>query len=233
VRSVVLVLLFLDTLMTGSLGALSGLALGIAAALVVGVASKRGPAPAVALLLAIAMGVSSGVLIAERYQIMTAAHKSHNSLLKNSLGREAQSSGERRNLTIETTELAGSTPLFGRGPSSTESVLRAEQAPYVKQAHDDWIAAYIERGVLGVLALLLLVAAIAHYAWRAMRARAPDGAAERGLPAPQYLIGGLALVLVFSFTHEVLHDRVAWTLFGLLAGIQLVTQVQLPNLRRG
>jgi hypothetical protein len=39
-----------------------------------------------------------------------------------------------------------------------------------------------------------------------------------GLPAPAYLVGGLALVFAFSFAHEVLHDRVAWTLLALLAG---------------
>ena len=41
------------------------------------------------------------------------------------------------------------------------------------------------------------------------------------MPAPEFLVGALATLAVYSFTHQVLHDRNAWTLLGLLAAFSL------------
>jgi len=41
------------------------------------------------------------------------------------------------------------------------------------------------------------------------------------LPAPEFIVGALATLAVYSFTHQVLHDRNAWTLLGLLAAFSL------------
>jgi O-antigen ligase len=97
----------------------------------------------------------------------------------------------------------------------------AQQAPYPKEAHDDWVAAVIERGALGGLGLLLLVGEIlirASRAWDPLRLLL---GLRMVMPAPAYLVGALGCVLVFSFTHEVLHDRTAWTLFAFVAAVAL------------
>jgi hypothetical protein len=41
------------------------------------------------------------------------------------------------------------------------------------------------------------------------------------VPAPWFLIGTVPILLVFSLTHEALHDRTVWTLLGLLAALHL------------
>jgi O-antigen ligase len=104
---------------------------------------------------------------------------------------------------------------------ATKSVLRAELAPYPKEAHDDWTAALVERGVLGVAGLLLLAGEIVLRASRVGSPRRLGPGLAAALPAPGYLIGALATLAIYSFTHEILHDRTAWTLLGVLAAFSL------------
>jgi hypothetical protein len=153
--------------------------------------------------------------------LVEAAHGSHHVLVRNSIGRGAQSSSERAVLAEQTFHLWRTSGLIGRGPVSTEQTLRDEQAPYPKEAHNDWVAALVERGVAGFIGFLLLVAAIVAHAsamWDPHRL-APQFAAV--LAAPAYIAGALVTLLVFSLTHEVLHDRTMWTLLGLLAAFEL------------
>ena len=217
-RLTALTFLLLDTVLTGSLGALSGLLAGLAVGVVLGVLARRGPAPAVALVLAFALGTASVALYAQRYRLVDAAHRSSITVLKNSFGREAQSSGERRQLTAETLGLVTTrTNPLGSGPNTTEQLLRDEQAPYPKQAHNDWIAAYVERGSLGLLAVVALAFEVGR---RALAIRDSSDLSEAyapALPAVHYLMGGVVTLVVFSLSHEVLHDRTAWTLLGLIA----------------
>ena len=152
---------------------------------------------------------------------MTAAHDSSNALVRNSIGRGNQSCSERQTLSEETLHLWRTSGALGLGPGATKDVLMAQQAPYPKEAHDDWVAAVIERGVLGGLGLLLLVGEIlirASRAWDPLRLLL---GLRMVMPAPAYLVGALGCVLVFSFTHEVLHDRTAWTLFAFVAAVAL------------
>ena len=65
--------------------------------------------------------------------------------VKNSVGRGLQSSSEREVLARETASLYLSGGLLGRGPNSTEATLREIQAPYPKEAHNDYVAALVER----------------------------------------------------------------------------------------
>lgn len=220
-RAPAIACLLFATLLTGSLGAISGLMAGLATALVLGVRSKRGPDTAIALSLALLLVAGSLGLFAERHKLVEAAHGSRYVLVRNSIGRGAQSSSERAVLAEQTFHLWRTSGLIGRGPVSTEQTLRDEQAPYPKEAHNDWVAALVERGVAGFIGFLLLVAAIvarASAVWDPHRL-APRFAAV--LPAPAYIAGALVTLLVFSLTHEVLHDRTMWTLLGLLAAFEL------------
>lgn len=220
-RAPAIACLLFGTLLTGSLGAISGLLAGLATALVLGVRARRGPDTAIALSLALLLATGSLALFAERHQLVQAAHESRYVLIRNSLGRGAQSSSERAVLAKQTFHLWRTSGLVGRGPVSTQQTLRDEQAPYPKEAHNDWVAALVERGVAGFIGLLLLVAAIvvrASAIWDPRRL-APQFVAA--LPAPAYVVGALVTLLVFSLTHEVLHDRTMWTLLGVLAAFEL------------
>jgi len=211
--------LLADTVLTGSLGALSGLLAGLATAIMMGVAARRGPAPALALALALGLTAGSATLYVQRYRVIEAAHASGNAVLRNSLGRGLQTSTERQALTRETLGLVTSAGPAGYGPNTTEQLLRTDQAPYPKQAHNDWIAALVERGVLGFAGMALLAFEVVRRTAQVRDATLLTPAHAEAFPAVQYLAGGAVTVAIFSLTHEVLHDRTAWTLLGLIAAL--------------
>jgi len=214
-------LFLVATLYTGSLGAMSGLLLGLAAALALGVRDRRGLPAAIAISAALLLAAASVTLIVQRSNLIAAAHESSNSLIRNSIGRGAQSSSERAALRQETYALWRSSDVIGSGPTSTKNLLLAEQAPYPKEAHNDWLATLVERGILGAVGLTLLVIELAIRAKRVSARTQLDAPLHAVLLRPAHLTGGLVCVLAFSFTHEVLHDRTAWTLFGLIAAVAL------------
>jgi O-antigen ligase len=216
-------LFLVATLYTGSLGAMSGLLLGLAAAISLGIRDRRGLPAAIATTLALLLASASVALTVQRSNVIAAAHESSNSLIRNSIGRGAQSSSERAALRQETYALWRSSDLIGSGPSSTKNLLLAEQAPYPKEAHNDWLATMVERGVLGGLGLLLLVIELAMRAQRVSARTRLDAQLHAVLLRPAHLTGGLVCVLAFSITHEVLHDRTVWTLFGLVAAVAFMS----------
>jgi len=107
------------------------------------------------------------------------------------------------------------------GPGGTKAALQAEQAPYVKEAHDDYLAAVVERGLLGGVALVWLVALVVVRARRIGRRDAlrPEFAAV--LPRPELLGAAAGAVLLSALFYEVLHFRHVWALFGLIAAAEL------------
>jgi O-antigen ligase len=220
-RALAILSLLLGIALSGSLGAISGLLAGLATALLLQVRARRGPDTAIALSLALLLAAGSMALLVARSDLIQAASVSSDPLIRNSIGRGADSSSERTRLADETLGLWGTSGLLGRGPVTTEHTLRQQLAPYPHEAHNDWVAALIERGVLGMAGLLLLVLEIFLLAvaiWNPVRLRAGFAAA---LPAPAYVVGALVAVAVYSLTHEALHERPLWTLLGLLAAFGL------------
>jgi hypothetical protein len=208
-------------LLTGSLGAISGLMAGLAVALVLGIQAKRGPDTAIAFSLAVLLAVASLALLAQRQDLVEAASQSRNVLIRNSLGRGAESSSDRVVLARQNSQLWETAGVLGRGPVSTEYTLTKQQAAYPKEAHNDWIAAMLERGVLGFTGLLLLVLEILLLALAIWNPKRLLPGYRAALPAPAYLVGALVLAAMYSLTHEVLHERTLWTLLGLLAAFGL------------
>lgn len=220
-RVPVIVCMLLDTLLTGSLAAITGLLAGLALALVVRIAARRGAAAALVLGLVLAAVGFAGSQVMQRYQVVYRAQSSQNLLVRNSIGRAQQSAWERQTITQETLHLWSTSTVLGLGPNATKSTLEQQLAPYPKEAHDDWTAALVERGVLGLAGLLLLVGEIAIRASRVGSSRRLGPGLSGGLPAPEFLVGALATMAVYSFTHQILHDRTAWTLLGILAVFSL------------
>ena len=90
----------------------------------------------------------------------------------------------------------------------------------MKEAHDDYLATLVERGVLGFVGLLLLIGTIIIRASN-IDPRQMSAEFRRVVPSTAPLIGALVAMAVSAFTHEVLHYRHFWTLLGILAALYL------------
>ena len=196
----------------GVLELLAGCAFVVAAA----VYRRHGAPAALATLAAITLGVSGALTAVPISEIQTWARASGEPLLVNSLGRSDGSSAQRSILIRETLQLYTHDGIAGSGPGTTKELLTARQFAYAKEAHDDYLAALVERGPIGVLGILLLTAAAARWAARVLRGP-PHGWVE--LPRPVGLVAALVAMALAGAYYEVLHFRFVWLLFALLAAI--------------
>ena len=211
----------LGLLLTGSLGAINGLFAGLAVALVLQVRARRGPDTAVAFSFALLLPVGSVGLPARQGELVSSASQSSNPLIRNSIGRGSDSEGERIMVNQQTWGLFQTSGFLGRGPVTTEYTLRQQEAAYPKEAHNDWVAAMVERGVLGFAGILLLaleVVVLGLTIWNPSRLKRDFAEV---LPASAYLVAGFVALALYSLTHEVLHERPLWTLFGVAAAFGL------------
>lgn len=183
-------------------------------------ARRRGAAPAVILAAALALAV---LAIGPHVHIQGIVQKAQASspLLRDSIGRQAESSSSRSTILSETERLyfIGGTP-FGIGPGGTKAAFQAHQYGYVKMAHDDYSAAPLERGVLGGAALVCLLVIVAARCRRiAARPLRPDYAGI--FPRPE-LLGAAVIGMFLSATfYQVLHFRHLWALLGIIAAVDL------------
>jgi O-antigen ligase/polysaccharide polymerase Wzy-like membrane protein len=183
---------------------------------------RAGRAPAA--VLAACLLACAAVAAASTVDVTGIAARARDSapVLRDSIGREAESGGSRQTLVREAFSLwlSNDSPV-GVGPGGTKAALQAEQAPYVKEAHDDYLAAVVERGLLGGVALVWLVGLVVVRARRIGRRDAlrPEFAAV--LPRPELLGAAAGAVLLSALFYEVLHFRHVWALFGLIAAAEL------------
>ena len=207
---------------TGSNSGIVSLTVGVAVAAVVGVYRRAGSMPAVALSMLI---LFSGYLAASNISISSIQERAHGSryaFIRDGIGRGETSVSQRSDLLHESFVLYKRGGLLGQGPVSTKPRLEAEQAPFVKEAHDDYFSALMERGVLGFVALLMLIVALVYRGWVVARPRPGPGPGGTSVIAhPNALFGALIGTLVASTVYELLHVRHVWALFGLLAALSL------------
>ncbi|TDU83933.1 O-antigen ligase-like membrane protein [Kribbella voronezhensis] len=146
-------------------------------------------------------------------------------LLRDSFGRSASSTSERATIVHEGTRLYFQGDVTGYGPARTKATLAANQAPYVKEAHNDYLATLLERGLIGALGLLALGLAIGVRCFRLVIGTLPDAYAAL-VPRPWLLaVIGPVMATAAGF-YEVLHFRHLWTWLGLVAALVLVLQDQ-------
>jgi lipopolysaccharide/colanic/teichoic acid biosynthesis glycosyltransferase len=203
--------------LTESNGGAVALGIGILFLLMLRYYRRHGWAGAIATLLVAGLAVGAFFAVVPLSSIRQWAITSNNTLLVNSVGRSAQSSSERSLLMQESVELyQRSDGVLGLGPMSSKQLLADWYYPYSNEAHDDWLAALSERGVLGLLALLLLIGCVVTRAGPVLRGplSAPMAAAVR---APAGIVACLVALGVNSFYEEVLHFRTLWLLFGITA----------------
>ncbi|WP_344954666.1 O-antigen ligase family protein [Actinomadura miaoliensis] len=144
-------------------------------------------------------------------------------VLRDSIGRSTGESAESRGTVTGTTlRMIREQPHpWGIGPAQTEARTLENQEAYVREAHNDYIAAVLERGFLGGIALIVLVFLLLLRCVRIARPGprlAPEYA--RLVPRPE-LFGALVVVfLVSGLFYEVLHYRHGWAFFGLIAAVE-------------
>jgi len=203
--------------LTESNGGMLALGAGISFLLMVKGYRRHGWAGAIATGLVIGLAVGAFFTVLPLNELRQLAATSNQPLLVNSIGRSAQSSNERSLLIQESIELyQRSDGVIGLGPASTKPLLGAGLYPYANEAHDDFLAALSERGVLGLFALVLLFGCVAARAAPILRRQlSPPMAAV--VPFPAGIVAGLLAVSVNSFYEEILHFRTLWLLFGITA----------------
>lgn len=235
VRAVAVVLIVLAIVFTGSNGAMLGMVLGLGVGAVVGFWFRRGPIAATGLACALALG--GGLLVTSvDWAGLQEQAASSGPVLHDSFGRGDSSSQERQVLFAEGARLFRNGSLLGVGPGRTEATLASIPAPYVKEAHNDYMATLVELGVVGAIGLVVLVASVASRLAR-VAGRRPRGGdrseVRRLLPAPHYLIPVGVSFLIAGLFYEVLHFRHAWAFLGLVAGLDLIRSDTLrPSERR-
>jgi hypothetical protein len=214
-----LILLLWSLVLTESNGGVVELAAGIGFLVLVAIYRRRGLVPVVALVLAAGTVVGGTLQVVSLADIQTWARDSGQSLLVNTLGRSDESSGQRGKLITESLQLYASAGLLGSGPSTTKQLLYDRQYPYAKEAHDDLLAALIERGPLGAIAFILLVISAAWRSGALLRAPPADKSTE--IPRPVAIVAGLLAMAVASTYYEVLHFRYIWLLLAFVAALAL------------
>ena len=132
-----------------------------------------------------------------------------------SLGRADISAKDRLRRWQEATYLFGGDLIVGIGPASTPGTLVALDAPITGELHNDYVAAFVERGVLGGIGLLSLL-------WlasvRTVRLLSNKALLARGW-CPPALMGGVVAIAVSAITLETLHFRHVWLFLGLTSAL--------------
>jgi hypothetical protein len=205
---------------TGSNSGIVGLIAGTLIATVLGAYRRFGVVPAVTVL---AFIVLSGSVVASNIRLSEVQEKAHESpfpFLRDGIGRSNQSSGQREALVKESLHLYERGSPLGEGPVSTKTRLSNENVLLVKEAHDDYFAALIERGPLGFLGIIVLVTSVMFRALSVVRARL-DGGFAGVVVNPNALVGALAGTLIAMTVYELLHVRHVWALFAVVASLSI------------
>jgi O-antigen ligase len=180
-----------------------------------GIVATTIPVGVLALLVGAAMTANFSVST-----LQALARSSGQAYLENSIGRSDQSSQQRATIIDESLVLLTEGGVLGWGPRATKDVLAAQQAPYANEAHDDYLAAVLERGVLGAAGLLLLIVAIA-WRVRTLARRRHPAAFDSVMPYTAPIVGAIIGMAVFATNEQILHFRQVWALFAVIAAYHL------------
>jgi O-Antigen ligase len=212
------VLLIAALISTGSNSGIVSLVTGVAVATVLATYHRFGIAAATPVFAALVLG---GYLVATDVSITAiqkAAYSSPYAFVRDGIGRGEKSVAQRVTLRDQSIQLYREGGPLGTGPVSTKPRLQAEMAPYVKEAHDDYVAALVERGLLGLLGLAVLIASLVLRAPGLAIARLTAGFAAV-VPRPHALIGAVVGSMAAMAVVELLHARHVWTLFAFVAAL--------------
>lgn len=217
--------------MTGSNGGMLSLMLAVSGLVILTVLRRQGPTAAlVTLSLCGAATVGAAVYVAPRVDLTSVRIAAAQSvpLIRDSVGRSDGSASEREALLSEGARLWFAGHGTGYGPARTKATLLAFQAPYVKEAHNDYLATLLERGPVGVLGLLMLGLTTGTYL-RRLLVTPLTGAWQRAVPRAWALVVVAPVTAVAAGFYETLHFRHLWTWLGLVAALALCQQAASPH----
>jgi O-Antigen ligase len=211
---------------TGSNGAMLTLLIGAGVCLTVSRYRNRGAYAAVlTLVLAATLSAMLMVFVLPRVDFDAIREQASSGipLLRDSFGRSGASSSERATILDEGAHLFFEGNATGYGPARTKATLQETQAPYVKEAHNDYLATLLERGIIGALGLLVLGSTVLVRCGRLVTGRLPDAYAAI-VPRAWLLVVVAPVMAVAAGFYEVLHFRHLWTWLGIVAALALVLQ---------
>ncbi|TMM23734.1 MAG: hypothetical protein E6F97_05400 [Actinobacteria bacterium] len=206
---------------TGSNSGILSLLIGVAIAALLGVYRRAGTIATVTTLCFLLLGGYAVAATLSVKSIQDRAHYSRYAFIRDGIGRQAESVAQRGSILHESIHLYRVGGPLGAGPVSTKARLRAEQAPFVKEAHDDYFAALNERGVLGFLGLALLLGGVMLRALSILKKPVATRELPMDLVRPNAIVGAIAGTLVAMALSELLHDRHVWALFAFVAALAL------------
>lgn len=111
----------------------------------------------------------------------------------------------------------GNQVLIGIGPGSTSPALEAMGSPFAGELHNDYLAGFLERGVLGGVGVLAVFAIATAWAFQCGFSHSLRDGGWR----PSFLVGGMTAILASAMALETLHFRHIWLFFALLAGLAM------------
>jgi O-Antigen ligase len=205
---------------TGSNSGIVSLVVAVTAASMLGIRRRLGPVAMVSSVCVVLLLAAVAVPHLSLREIQLAAQASRYQVIRDWVGRSASSIEDRSLLLQESVGLYYQGGLLGEGPGSTKPRLVSSQAPFVKEAHDDYLAALTERGILGVVGLLLLLGSVLVRTWT-IATRPLRPAVRDVVPRPNALFGAVVGTFASGTVYELLHVRHVWTLFALIAAISL------------
>ena len=213
---------------TGSNGAMLTLLIGSVSCLTITAFRRRGTQAGVVTMVmsvTIAAFLVGVVMPLVNFDTVRAQAASSVPLLRDSVGRSGSSSSERAIILDEGTHLFFQGNAIGLGPARTKTTLENTQAPYVKEAHNDYLATLLERGLVGAIGLIVLIWSIALRCGRLVTQQLPEAYAAI-VPRAWLLVAVAPVMAVGGGFYEVLHFRHLWTWLGIVAGLVLVLQDQ-------
>jgi hypothetical protein len=200
---------------TGSNSGLVSLAVGLSASLVFATYRRSGLIPALAATACIVVAAGVGLSTVSLHSIQRRAYTSGYAVLRDGIGRGQASVTERSRVLSESLKLYTEGGPLGEGPVSTKPRMEAAMDPYPKEAHDDYFAALLERGIVGALGLVILISGMLVRTGSLLRRGAePLGGVLRN---PQALAAGVAGTMTTMAVYELLHVRHVWGLFAIIA----------------
>jgi O-antigen ligase len=213
-------MLLVALVFTGSNGGFVTLAVALVIIVAPALVRSLGAAPALAAACLLGAGVAVVALTPASHvfdSVLNNQAQQQQNPLHQSVGRVDQSTQTRSVIFSETTGLYRDSSVLGIGPGATKDVLAQRQYPYVKMAHDDYVAAILERGLLGGLGLILLLGAVATRTRAAITTVGTVSVVHR----PAALVAAVAAFAVAAGFYQVLHLRHLWALLGIVAGLAL------------
>ena len=213
---------------TGSNGAMLTLLIGGVLCISIHIYHRRGAfAGVMSLTVAAVLAATMLVFVVPRvnFDAIRAQASAGVPLLRDSFGRSGSSTTERATILGEGKDLFLRGNATGVGPARTKASFAANQEPYVKEAHNDYLATLLERGLIGALGLLLLGGAIATRCWRLLNGTLPPALAAV-VPRFWLLVAIAPVMAVAGGFYEVLHFRHLWTWLGIVAALVLAMQDQ-------